>query len=1122
MNILLVSECDKAALKETRRILDQFAERRGGRTWQTAITAEGLKTLRRLLRKTARKNTAVSCHWVRGLDHTELVWIVGNQSRFNAQGAVPTNRTQRNILRLEDENDWQTGELIYLLSSFSALLHDLGKACDAFQLRLAGKAHHEGRNLYRHEWISLRLFQAFIGTDTDEIWLNRIISPNQKDDQNWLKRLQRDGLDEKIDKPFDTLPPLAQALAWLVVTHHRLPKKPKGEQGVQAAQFAHYFKQIDADWNESCNEIELKKIKPYWTFSQGLPIVNEAWKKRAARIAKRLLKHIQKPRQSQAYFENLYVMHLSRLGLMLADHHYSSLCKTEDRIEHAASTRLYANTHRKEGEFKGDFNQTLEEHLLGVAINAGYISHSLPDLERSLPTLKNHRGLRKRSTVARFRWQDKAADLAASIRETTQKQGAFIVNLASTGCGKTLANARIMYALANPAHGARFSVALGLRTLTLQTGKAYREEKMYLSEEQMAVRVGGSASRDLFKYYQDKAEMGGSESVQDLIDEDGGVLYEGDYDAHPLLTRTLHKQDIKALVAAPVLVCTVDHLTPATESQRGGRQIAPMLRLMTSDLVLDEIDDYGVEDLPALARLVHWAGLLGSRVMLSSATLPPALVQGLFDAYRAGREQYQANRGETNTALDICCVWVDEYEVKSESCAESSAFKSAHQQFVQKRIQKLAQQVKQKNIRRVSKIIPVLPVEAGESVHQIFAETMLSSALALHNTNHTQDTNTKKNVSFGLIRMANIEPLIEVALALFKATLPENYRLHLCVYHSQFPLLTRSAIEHELDNTLDRRKEDQLFELSRIKNLLASSPEEHHLFVVLGSPVTEVGRDHDYDWAIVEPSSMRSLIQLVGRVRRHRPDPYLEINIHLLNCNVKSFTAKASDPVFIRPGFEDKHTQLSSKKLTDILEQNEWEFIDSTPRVVERETLQPANSLVDIEHYQLQQKMLPQYEKELSSLPSWMQPDNGVNNQPLPRLGAHSWWTAPYATLMAVLQEQQPFREEKGEPRTDLVLLVNEEEEGYSLYEIAKEKGGRFMTYIEVNEAKLHRIANPFTQGSRIDAWIEEDYLTQVINHAETQEMSLLNCAKRYGTLSLRESVNGWRYHPALGFSKAY
>ncbi len=65
MNILLISECNKRALTETRRVLDQFAERKGRRTWQTPITYEGLKTLRMLLKKTARRNTAVACYWIR-------------------------------------------------------------------------------------------------------------------------------------------------------------------------------------------------------------------------------------------------------------------------------------------------------------------------------------------------------------------------------------------------------------------------------------------------------------------------------------------------------------------------------------------------------------------------------------------------------------------------------------------------------------------------------------------------------------------------------------------------------------------------------------------------------------------------------------------------------------------------------------------------------------------------------------------------------------------------------------------------------------------------------------------------------------------------------------------------
>src|SRR5690606_30857137 len=230
MNVLFVSQCSKNALKETRRILDQFAERCGERTWQTPITLEGLNTVRRLLRKTARKNTAVACHWIRGRDHSELLWIVGNASRFNAEGAVPTNTTTRNVLRSEDENDWHTAQDIRLLAQLGALLHDLGKASVAFQERLHGDRRE--RNLYRHEWVSLRLFLAFVGDDNDEGWLKRLASEEGNLEADWIAedRYLRDGVDADIDRhPFRELgarAPLAAAVAWLIVSHHRLPVKP--------------------------------------------------------------------------------------------------------------------------------------------------------------------------------------------------------------------------------------------------------------------------------------------------------------------------------------------------------------------------------------------------------------------------------------------------------------------------------------------------------------------------------------------------------------------------------------------------------------------------------------------------------------------------------------------------------------------------------------------------------------------------------------------------------------------------------------------------------------------------------------------------------------------------------
>jgi len=64
MMVTFVSQCEKKALNRTRRVLDSFANRIGDNTWQTVITNEGLSAVKKLLRKTASKNTAVSCHWI--------------------------------------------------------------------------------------------------------------------------------------------------------------------------------------------------------------------------------------------------------------------------------------------------------------------------------------------------------------------------------------------------------------------------------------------------------------------------------------------------------------------------------------------------------------------------------------------------------------------------------------------------------------------------------------------------------------------------------------------------------------------------------------------------------------------------------------------------------------------------------------------------------------------------------------------------------------------------------------------------------------------------------------------------------------------------------------------------
>lgn len=1113
MNILLVSQCNKNALKETRRILDQFAERIGERTWQTPITRAGLDTLRRMLRRTARKNTAVACHWIKGQDHSELLWLVGDASRFNIRGAVPTETTSRDILRRQDENDWHTGEDIRLLASLAALLHDLGKGCRAFQERLYGRRN--GANLYRHEWISLRLFQAFVGGDGDgdHGWLQRLSRLTETDHDEWLQGLLRDGLDAEATAPFPDLPPLAAAIGWLVVTHHRLPQWPQAdkEEGFRSDHLAAFPAIVTAAWNHPADRQGNDEAADYWHFQHSLPVVTELWRKRARHLAQRLLARLD--HHAQPWLDNPYLMHIARMSLMLADHHYSSLTAPTDRLRGQAGYRLYANTVRETGEL----NQPLDEHLLGVEADTRAITYSLPDMNAALPRLARHKGFRKRSADRRFAWQDRAFDLATSLREASRERGFFGVNMASTGYGKTLANGKIAYALAEPEHGARFSVALGLRTLTLQTGEAFRQ-LLRLGEDELAVRVGGSGSRELFDFFADQAEGSGSASLQGLMEEDSHVYFEGDFQNHPVLRRLQHDPGVRALLSAPVLVCTVDHLIPATEGTRGGRQIAPMMRLMSSDLILDEVDDFGLEDLPALSRLVHWSAMLGGRVLLSSATLPPALVEGLYRAYREGRAVYQQNRGEPGAPVDIPCAWFDEHDRKHADCSDPDRFREAHRAFAGTRQRRLAND----EARRRAAIIP-LPGPTGEPREKIAADVadeMRKRASELHGAHHTEDARSGRRVSFGLIRMANIEPLVAVARALITQGAPPGQRVHLCVYHSQFPALSRSSIEYHLDQALDRRDEMAVFGLPAIRAAIDGSPEEDHLFIVLGSPVTEVGRDHDYDWAIVEPSSMRSLIQLAGRVRRHRAGACQEPNIHLLQTNFRALE-RPDGAAFCRPGFEDDDRwRLRSHDLRELLRPDEYDPVDARPRVLAPNELAPNDYLVDLEHARLAETLLPKHQGAEEEAKTRGPARRARRRRTTPSLNAATWYNLSRATLSGDLPRQQPFRRQDRE-RVELILLPDEAGEDWYPMKLWYQPGKRRPDALVDASKEVRRLDAGVVIGERITPWAVPDYMEALGGLAEDRNQSLEASARSFGIVTVPqkgETDRGWQCHPWLGF----
>lgn len=1088
MNILLISQCNKKALVETRRVLDQFAERKGERTWQTAITLQGLQTLRKMLKKSARRNTAVACHRIGGKNHSELLWIVGNANKFNTEGTIPTNFTSRDVLKTDDENQWHTAEDIALLAALAALFHDFGKANALFQKKLK-----DSSNLsepYRHEWVSLRMFQSFVREDPDEQWLSRLAVVSSDDEEALLRYLEtvQDHPDSYRFQPFAAMPRLAQAIGWLILTHHKLPHSVDSQANLKW--ISNFLgKSLVPNWNSpqiqkygshDLTEAMSDEVRQVWHFPAGTPFRSDMWCSKTQRIARRLL-----GRPSILgcdWLDDSFSIHISRMALMLADHHYSSLSPREGNPAYGdASYVAYANTDRKTRQLK----QRLDEHLVGVYKHSLWLMRTLPGIRNTLPAIGRHSAFKKRTRDSRFLWQNKAYDLAYSLKGQAQTGGFFGVNMASTGCGKTFANARIMYALADEKRGCRFSVALGLRTLTLQTGDAFRQI-LNLDEDDMAVLIGSAAIRKLHEdkegEQKNEENFSGSESADPLLDTDYHVRYEGALADNALKRWLEASPKLNRMVSAPILVSTIDHLMPVTEGTRGGKQIAPMLRLLTSDLVLDEPDEFGLTDLPALTRLVWWAGMLGSKVVLSSATLSPALVEGLFKSYIAGRSTYNTSCGDPHNQPPICCAWFDETKTERATITNAEDFRQQHSLFTDKRATRLANIPPKRKAELLSLPGQVQsPHEAIDSLGEAISEGMRQ----LHQQHGQENRENNKKVSIGLVRMANIRPLVAVAKSLLQSSPPADTTIHYCIYHSQFPLIVRSETEGILDTVLNRKEHRDIRQSPVIQKAIKSTRTTHHIFVVLASPVAEVGRDHDYDWAIAEPSSMRSIVQLAGRVLRHRDGLPEKPNVLLLEKNYRGMTGKR--PAFCRPGFEHKDRPLQTRKLSNNLRAEQYRVIDARPCLVPRTPLLPTQNLADMEHQAIALTF----------------------DDPDPKEPYALQWLKPRAILTDELQRRTPFRRSLKED--DYFLHLEGDDEEWTI-----------MKWHETGEAKecneIERVPLEAKSGNII--WGHVNYMDAMNCRVQQEDEDIEELSRIYGAFSLRQDATGrqWRYTPELGF----
>ena len=1078
MMVIFTSRSEKKALLTVRRILDTFADRIGNDTWKTVITEEGLTTVRLLLRQRATKNMAVACHWIRSRSRSELVWIVGNREKFGEQGVVPVNATGKNLSHSEWESDWDYMPQMTPVLALAALLHDWGKANDEFQKKMHKKAK-VGDN-FRHEWISCRLIAELVAS-----------AGNATDDTAWLTKLSAGETAKKpraktlnlSDKDaLGGLPPIASAVCWLIVSHHRLPALPKENSkqylDTSVESFAELLSEIRGSWSYA-REIGAVSVK----FKSGLLEDSAVWQRQIRKWAKRALaerENIVRLLNGGAFRSSMNYM---RLSLMMADYFVSS---QPAQSNWQGNQALYANTE------KGVLKQKLDEHLTGVAEQAMKILHRLPRMASCMEAVRDVRALKKKSPAS-FAWQDKAAEKIAEARNgdkgTMEACGWFVVNMASTGCGKTIANAKIMRAISASGDELRYVLALGLRSLTLQTGDEYRD-KIGLKGDEMAVLVGDTAVRDLHAM----------DARENALEDDGEIthrdsLLDGDLDyiAEPLddfmdvlFQQPAKAQKNKAFLCKPVVVATIDHIAAATETTRGGKYMLPFLRLMTSDLVIDEVDDFGPDDLWAVARLVHLAGLLGRNVAISSATIPPDLAEALFHAYQKGRIAYGGFFGRREK---IACVWCDEHKTKVASLETGNdarqKFHELHQLFVEKRVE----QIQKQTVRRKAILVDCRPSEekrTSESNPQrdAYFANIQEAAIALHDENHVIDRLSGKRVSLGVIRMANIDPCVAVSQFLLASGWKRGYDVRLMTYHSRQTRLLRHEQEQYLDTVLKRKGDWQTSILEKepvLRRHIDAATADNLLFIVVATPVEEIGRDHDFDWAVIEPSSYRSIIQMAGRVLRHREqaNDIAVPNIAVMRYNLRGI--QNAPRAFCRPGYETggKYTLASHDMKTLADEAGLLAGIDAVPRIQKSAALLPKERLIDLEH-QVMQDFNDMERGGLSGLSGYLD---------------EYWW------LTGLPQILRRFRD--GRPEMELYYCYGNDGENLGFYERTKEGN-----WNPVSKSYFIGYKAFVNKDAEARLWLRRDYEEALERRAARKldglpEASLARLAKKYGRISV-------------------
>jgi CRISPR-associated endonuclease/helicase Cas3 len=817
-------------------------------------------------------------------------------------------------------------ELIVLreIVALAGFFHDLGKGVSGFQSKLNSAKNKENFNddIVRHELISTILLSGIVLGDKTINDLNTSKKVKDYFNNNGIKYLNefKNNLfhyikDQSynfkdIDKNINILESIFSinnwkskglecSLLWLVLTHHKMPmgvvdtysikngKRSFIEKKYSKNKYSYqYFNIKEGDLNKINKQFfDIDKNKMPWNSSK--------WCSQVAKHVKNIIKIKEKLTSLDLFANEGFINNLTikaRTALIYSDY-IESINKNKCNIQDHGLL-IYANTYVDDNNiYWGD---TLVDHLSKVGNTSYNYFDKLflrdNDYIRNLPyikenkrpiTLENPKELPKSSP---FYWQNAIVDKLK--KERNNIHGFFGIVCSKTGSGKTRACPAIMNSISQ---NLRFTLALGMRSLTTQSYKSYLSELIGFKKEDVSLLIGNNSIEKM----ESDIDKNGSASIDDDNDILEVTATESDYDSE-LLDMYSKSKEID-LITSPVSVMTVDHIIKATSTKKGVDHKI-ILHLMNTDLILDEIDDYDAKDLISISKIIYLSGFFGRKVIVSSATTSPSIIKNLMASYSNGYKEYINNTDDNNPPVFAFMSHLEPFVNYSYSndinkvCNEYNFF-----------IENYVEKIKKEPVNHKAKSVNIHSANKKNFDFNILD----SECLNFHKNNHEIVPNIDCEISFGFVRFNNVINAQKYAMHLSKTENFKNYDVKIICYHSKMLIINKNITENFLNNVLNRNDKNP-WEHSAIKKDVKNVKNNNKkgiIYIVSTTSIQETGRDHDYDWIICEPISNKSIVQCSGRVWRHRRHKIaIHPNVGIMNMTLKGY--QGSYRAWAFPGIE--------------------------------------------------------------------------------------------------------------------------------------------------------------------------------------------------------------------------